>query len=313
MAQLDQLAISRVLGSTFQQFSRSRFGGLAAVRPVGQMLAARPKPPVRLAPDNERDAKLIEAFEKAHQGFSVDRTFADPILTSKFIAIARSLGVDAPQAAICRRVLRMRKEGGFPVATTKEDKRNLSPYLIPAELAFAQLTYHYDASYDDLLSDPEIGSAFDELAFKVGRGAGELVDYRLAALHLRKNVRTRKPSIVKELAKIDVADLTSSWQDIGLLSVVPAADVPESEGILSILEPNRHLYLTRHKNLRMGVELFQDKDVLSAIANRFWKPSPNSITIQVLQRNDVKGSTLSAWELKSLELYRPIFNMPLAA
>ena len=94
----------------------------------------------------------------------------------------------------------MRKEGGFPIRTTKEDNRNLHPFLIPAELAFAKLTYRYDASYDDsFLADPDVGKAFDENVARVGR-SDDLVAYRLAALHLRKNVRSRRRADAEHLA-----------------------------------------------------------------------------------------------------------------
>ena len=313
MSELDQLAISRVLGSTLQPFSRSGFGGFSAVRVVGEMLAARPAPPAKLQPNVSRDRKLIAAFKKTHKGYSIDRAFADPVLSSRFAMVARNLGIKAPHAAMCRRLLGMRKEGGFPVPTTKVDHRDLAPFLIPAELAFAQLTYRVDASYDDLLVDPTIGAAFDELAFQIGRGMGEIVDYRLAALHLRKNVRTRKPKLIPEMAKIDVPALAPRWHQLGSLTQVVTARVPETEGILSLMEPERHLYLTRHKNLRMGVQVFLDKDVLSTMGNRFWKPLPDKITIEVIGPRDVKGVCLAALELKSLELHRPIFNMPIAA
>src|SRR5437879_3496286 len=139
MGDLDQFAISRILGSTFHPYSRTGFGGFSAVKAVGEMLAARPKPAARLGPDGLRDAKIIQAFQAIHKGYSVDRVLADPELAGRFIGRAQQLGVDAPPALINRRLLRIRKAGGFPVETTVEEKRDLRPFLIPAELAFAQL------------------------------------------------------------------------------------------------------------------------------------------------------------------------------
>jgi site-specific DNA-methyltransferase (adenine-specific) len=186
MNELDQLAISRILGSTLHPIARPDFGGFSAVKTIGVMLANRPRDTTPLAPDRSRDAAITQAFRDTHQGFSVDRVLADPKLTIRLVRRCHELGADAPHVLICRRLLRLRKEGGF-VKATREDKRDLNPFLIPAELAFAQMTYRYDASYDDLLADPKIGARFDELVAKIGR-TGDVVGYRLAALHLRKNV-----------------------------------------------------------------------------------------------------------------------------
>ena len=119
-------------------------------------------------------------------------------MAARYVKHCQQLGVDASHAAICRRLLGLRKAGRFPVKTTREDKRDLHSFLIPAELAFAKLTYRYDASYDDLLADPVVGKAFDENVAKVVRSA-DAVAYRLAALHLRKNVRSRRKADAEQL------------------------------------------------------------------------------------------------------------------
>ena len=193
MSDLDQLMISRILGSIVRPISRPAFGGFSTTGTVGQMLANRPTEIKPLGPDKSRDAIIVQAFGEIHDGYSVDRTLADPRLAARYVKHCRQLGIDAPHAAVCRRLLRLRKAGGFPIKTTRTDKRDLHPFLIPAELAFAKLTYRYDASYDDLLADPDVGKAFDENVAKVGR-SGDAVDFRLAALHLRKNVRSRRNS-----------------------------------------------------------------------------------------------------------------------
>jgi len=280
------------------------------------MLASRPRKPVGLAADPTRDAKIVEAFEKTHDGYAIDRVFSDPELCLRFIEVAHRLGVDASYTAICRRLMGIRKSGKFKVVTTKKDKRDPRPFLIPAELAFAQLTYRHDASYDDMLLDPAVGAEFDALAKKIGR-IGSAVDYRLAALHLRKNVRSRRGDERSLVEKLDLSELNLRWHPLGPLSKVTLNDIPTTEGLFSLSEPNRYLYLTTHPNLRSGVKVFQDPDVLSAVGNQFWSPSPDNISLQVVRQEDLKsrvtGSTLSGQlrllELKSLDVYQPIFNM----
>jgi site-specific DNA-methyltransferase (adenine-specific) len=308
MSELDQLRISRILGSTVRPISRPVFGGFTAVGTVGLMLANRPVQMTPLAPDKPRDSIIVEAFAQIHDGYSVDRTLADPQLAARFVKLCRKLGIDAPHAAVCRRLLRLRKAGGFPVQTTREEKRNLHPFLIPAELAFAKLTYRYDASYDDLLADPDVGKAFDENVANVGR-LGNAVDYRLAALHLRKNVRSRRKADAKQLARLDISKVKAHWHTPGHLSDVRLDTVPDSEGVFSLREPGRYLFLSQSDDLRAGVGVFQDEDVLASMGNHFWSPSPDNITVDFLRPQDVRDVNLRLFEFKAIETYQPIFNM----
>jgi hypothetical protein len=307
MSDLDQLTISRILGSTVRPISRRAFGGFSAVGTVGQMLANRPIQIVRMAPDRSRDSIIDKTFAQIHDGYSVDRTLADPQLAARFVKRCQQLGIDAPHAAICRRLLCLRKAGGFPVKTTREDKRNLHPFLIPAEIAFAKLRYRFDASYDDLLADPDVGNAFDENVAKVG-GSADAVAYRLAALYIRKNVWSRRNSDVKQLAHLDISKV-SHWHTRGHLSDVRLDAVPDSEGVFSLREPGRYLFLSQSENLRSDVGIFQDADVFASVGNHFWSPSPDKITVDFVRPEDVRGVSLRRFESKAIETYQPIFNM----
>jgi hypothetical protein len=189
---LDQLAVSRILGSTFQSYPRTIFGGFSAVKAVGEMLATRPKRGQRLAADASRDAKIVEAFSATHEGYSVDRLLADPAL--------------------------------------------------------------------------------------------------------------------------DITELDRRWQFVGTIGSISIENVPNKAGIFAISEPDRYLFLTRHSNMREGAQRFHDQALLDAIGNRFWKPSPESISLQLIPREDAAGITLRLLELKAIETYRPIFNLlPVAA
>lgn len=306
MSDLDHLTISRILGSTVRPISRPAFGGFSAVGTVGEMLANRPVEILPLAPDESRDSAIVKAFAHVHDGYSVDRTLADPRLAAQFVNLCKQLGVDASHAAVCRRLLRLRKSGRFPVKTTKVDKRNLHPFLIPAELAFAKLSYRFDASYDDLLADPVVGKAFDDIAAKLGQ-SGDAVAFRLAALHLRKNIRSRRKADAEHVARLDITK--ARWHTLGHLSELRLDALPDSEGVFSLREPDRYLFLSQSDNLRSGVAFFQDNDVLAVVANHFWSPSPDKITIDFVTPEDVRGENLRFFEFKAIETYHPIFNM----
>jgi hypothetical protein len=313
MGDLNQLAISRILGSTVRPISRPVFGGLSTVATVGQMLTNRPVDTPPLAQDESRDSIIVNAFAKIHNGYSIDRTLADPQLAFRFVKRCQQLGVDAPHAAVCRRLLRLRKAGGFPVKTTKKDKRDLQPFLIAAEIAFAKVTYHFDASYDDLLAEPDVGKAFDENIAKVGQ-AGDVVGYRLAALHLRKNIRSRRKVDAEELTHFDISQLSACWHTPGNLSEVQLDALPASKGVFSLREPERYLFLSQSENLRSAVDMFQRGDVLASLANHFWSPFPRRIEVGFVKEEDVPGKSLRLFEFKAIEIYRPVFNMlPTAA
>lgn len=315
MGDLDHFRISRILGSTVSPFTRRPFGGLDVSASTGTMLACRPKAIARLDRNDDRDARIVQAFSAVHLGYSVDRLLADPVLTRKFTDQCRKDGLTAPAAAINRRLLRIRKATDLPVVlpkATREDPRNLPPFLIAAELAFVQVTYRFGATVDDLLADPELGEFFDQLAMKIHPG-GEAVDYRLAALHLRKNVRARASSDQNRLADIGEDELAEQWVIQGPMSRVPISEIPEEEGVFAVVEPNRYLFLTRHCSIREGVEEFRGRRVLEALGNRFWTPSVDRIGIQTIKQTPENQQRLRLLELKAIEVYHPIFNLPLKA
>ena len=74
-------------------------------------------------------------------------------------------------------------------------------------------------------------------------------------------------------------------------------------------EPDRYLFLSQSENLRSGVGVFQEKDVLASVGNHFWTPSPDIITVDFLRPEDVDGVSLRLFEFKAIETYQPIFNM----
>ena len=99
------------------------------------------------------------------------------------------------------------------------------------------------------------------------------------------------------------------WRSPGLLSDVQLDTVPETEGVFSLREPTRYLYLSRYPDLRSGIRLFQDEGVLAAVGNRFWTPSAKNISVDFLKKDDVRGVNLRLFELKALEKHHPLFNM----
>ena len=311
MSDLDQIRISQILGSTVRPYNGGGFGAFGVAASTAEMLANRPRPEVKLKQDTQRDQAIVQAFSETHQGFAVDRLLADPQLTSKFLRRVKDLGVDAPAVAINKRLLRIRKATDLAVsvpAATKRDKRDLSRFLIAAEVAFALISRTRPVTSDDLLADPAIGLEFDALAQRFA-GVGDVIDLRLALLHLRKNIRSRSNSDLQILQSIGTNEVANRWLPLGSLERIDLENIPSSEGVFSIADPNRYLYLTKYSSLREGLSQFKRDKVLESLGNHFWKPNPTSIAVQIIQRHTGDQFPLRIIEAKALDIYRPAFNL----
>ena len=116
--------------------------------------------------------------------------------------------------------------------------------------------------------------------------SGDVVAYRLAALHLRKNVRSRRKADAKQLAHLDISKVRPIGTRPGTCRMSDWMQVPDSEGVFSLREPDRYLFLSQSENLRSGVGVFQDNDVLASVGNHFWSPSPDKITVDFVRPED---------------------------
>lgn len=173
--------------------------------------AARPnaKRPTRekanVPPPPDRDGKslllvqrgLRDAFVQVGNGFSLDRVVADPDLNQKLVDRCRRFGLPGDARSWNRMLFRMRKAGLLAdIATYQRTKigwPECDPFLFASEIAWRQvmLTHEEAHSLDDIVCDPALVGAFDQVAASLCPGFS-LFHYRWGALKLRKEANAAR-------------------------------------------------------------------------------------------------------------------------
>jgi site-specific DNA-methyltransferase (adenine-specific) len=152
-----------------------------------------------VAPRNGQDVRsvvrsaIVEAFYAAHEGFSIDWLLANPSLQAAFHEECQSAGLIGGPADWNRELLRLRKTGSFPkrgpIKKVHISDDELDAYSFAAEIAWCLTSEkHGWPSLDEILCDPQKSAYFDKMARRFASGF-EIVQYRWAALHLRKASR----------------------------------------------------------------------------------------------------------------------------
>lgn len=225
----------------------------------------------------------------------------------------------AADHAIALRLLGLRKSPRKHVrikkAAVKEPKRSFIDFAFAAEIAMSQIKYRYGASVDDILAYPDIGREFDKLAAGLYPGLTPL-DYRLAALHVRKS-RFCEAGERDLFDAIKTASVERNARDYGALENLDLDKVDGVEGIMSIVEQtsqNRELYISQTKNAKQAVLPFTQKRTLAAIASSFWTPSLATIRLVVYDiHQQLRIAPGSLWTKKLISVKGPIFNYSVAA
>ncbi len=314
---LNQFFVSRILGSTMKHAKRPSFGPLGSLHAQHQTLANRPKRGEQVTFTPPTDRIIARAFEETRQGMPIDRVLADPELAAKFIRRCHQLEVRAPAPAIVLRLFQFRKSPGklvrIPRATVREPRRDFSQYLFASEMASAQIRYRFGASVDDILGYTEIGGEFDRLAAQLMPGF-EPLDYRLAALHVRKS-RYCKAEEASLFDTISSARAENTRRDYGSLDRLDLQELDQVNGILGLVEDarlSRFLYITQASSVSQSVLPFTRKETFAALANSFWSPSLSSIHLVVYGiRDGYDNISQSIWAKKLIHDKMPIFNWPI--
>lgn len=309
MADLNQFAISRVLGSRIAPGDEPRFGRLRLLPMVahshGPLLSAIT--PGRLG--GKYDGQIKRALDAVAVGFSAERLLADPSMAQAFDRKARELGIVAPPALIRRRLLCLRKSGSRILKTTvKERVPSVEPHnAFAIEYAVVRMARIYGASVDDILCEESLGSEFQSVVESLAPDCSPLA-CRLAALYLRKtrNLRSLRRHA---LDRLDPKAVEGRWLELGnvdecrveLLTGVGAA-------ILRVDEAERSLYVSRTDSVAELASTLVSPHLWTCIANHFWHPDTSGIRLKVLSHRDVEEK-LNAWELRLIQLMEPIFNM----
>jgi len=170
---------------------------LAAVR-AGQPLDGSAEP-LKSAPTTPRaralDLKsgIIEAFDAARAGFSVDHLLTNPEINQAFIFECQRRSLPGSAVDWNRFLLRLRKSKSLPKFDVIRKRpftgAELEDFGFASEIALQQLTSRTGLTLDEVLCDPLLAAQFDEIAASYRPGFTPF-EYRWAAMTIRKRART---------------------------------------------------------------------------------------------------------------------------
>ncbi len=321
MDDVNQYAISRTLGSKMIPVKRARFGNFALLETTADALRAQhASNPSRGAPDftYDEDRLVVQAFEDVRRGLAPDAILWDRSLARDFAKRCRQLGLDAPDAFLNRRLLNIRKgirryeKQGISIApATRSDTH---PSIVPQyahviEFALVRLRYRYGASIDEILLDPGLGEQFEKMALELAPKLSNM-DLRLGALYIRKTRHFEK----KDLASIEGLDLEvveKAWSKPVSLEAVNPDSVPSSPGLLELKEEGRYLYISRNNDIRPAADQMRSGNAFDLVANGFWTPRLDKITLQFITGATVGDISINVWEKRLIRDQEPIFNWPI--
>jgi site-specific DNA-methyltransferase (adenine-specific) len=273
-----------------------------AVGPAGDDFSAS------AAVDSLLEKGLREAFRRVADGYSPDRVVADPALNQQFADQCRVLGLPGDRRTWNRRLLNFRKAGKLvSVRTAKRTEiswQQCDEYLLASEIALACMLRDGGESVDEVLCDPKLAEAFDQIARRFAPGFTPL-EYRWAALKLRKEAKVARARSQVLQKRNNPAGLNRPVA----VTEVPWDAVPDAPGVY-LVQGNRDasladLYAGQTLNLRDRLRRqFADATVLAA-----WHERSGACDLQI-RTSAIDGGTsdLLAYESLLIQLHQPLLN-----
>ena len=321
MDELNQYAISKVLGSQMTPVKRGRFGNFGLLGTTAEALrAGQSSHPSHgtVSFSLDQDRLVVRAFEEVRQGASPDAVLWNRSLAAAFTRRCRELGLNAPDAFLNRRLINIRKDSrryekhGISIAPSTKSETH--PSIVPRyahviEFALVRLRYRYGKSIDEILLDPALGEKFEQLASELAPGLTS-VDLRLGALYIRKTRHFKKKD-QDEIESHPVGLVDGAWSEAVSLAAMKPADVPSSPGLIELKEGDRYLYISRNNDLRPAAAQLQTGKAFELVSSGFWTPHLEEITFQFVPGAKVGGIGIGVWERRLIRDHEPIFNWPI--
>jgi hypothetical protein len=318
MSNLNHYAISKILGSTMKPVKGIRFGHFGILATTAETLKALQEGERELASGTfslDADRLVSQAFEDVRNGASTDALLWDTDLAGRFLERCRELNLGLSAAALVHRLMHIRKHQAVyrkhGITLSPTTRMEPHPSIVPQyahaiEFALVRLWYRYGAAIDTILADPELREQFENLALQVAPDlTGEQL--RLGALYIRKMRRFRKGDVEKARPLKPAVVEGAMTPPVSLARVSPE-DVPSAPGLLELQEGERYLYVARNENLRPAVEQLRTGRPFSVLADNFWQPALEDITLRYVEGWKVDGVEVSRWELRLIQAREPVFN-----
>jgi DNA modification methylase len=222
--------------------------------------------------DDVRDA-ILSAFADVAEGHSADHLLCDPDMSAAFVAACKQRSIAGDARMWHSFLLRLRKSGDLPRATTKTPRiawSDMEPYRDAAEAAMKLVAIDYGMTLDEMLCSGAAVGEFDRLAELFSPGFTPY-QYRWAALALRKRARTKRFQ--------DAAiSQTQRWADAPAPKSVAIAKSlvagNEAQGVYEIANDHEVLYVGEAANVRDRLENVLENETWRRFAPtrvRIWK------------------------------------------
>jgi site-specific DNA-methyltransferase (adenine-specific) len=311
MSDLNHYAISAILHSEIVgpvEVAHGQIASLGDAQRYFDVLAAdeRPAGTGRRQSGEINIDRLKQAFFAARETFkdrgSTDLYIADPKRNEVFLALCRRFGIKASDYRINKTLFNARKNKLLPGLKSERTSIEYGEFAFASEFAATQLRYKAGASIDDILCDPDLASQFDTIAREVTPGFSSF-EYRWAILSIRKAGRHQRLPASFRLPKF-----TTGFR----LLRDPIEQIPDQSGVYLLFERQKLLYTRSAVDLRHGVELHRNANILKAINERLWRPDPANFIVDFATVNRPM-SFLQAIERKLVEERHPVFNIPRSA
>ena len=247
-------------------------------------------------------AGIVEAFRLTHDGFSVDRVVADPVLNEAFVDACARVGIAGDARTWNILLFRLRKAGKLThIRTTNRtsfDWRHCDEFIFASEIAWKMLEDDRASSLDEILCDPILAHEFDTIAKRFSPGFSPL-EYRWAALKIRKQAcdamaHASSLAVPSKLGKaIHLAKLTKR-------------DVPNSPGVYLLSSAkSRRLYAGGSVDLRTRLA-----KQFAARPKQHWRKMFDPLTIQFFPVVIRPYEALS-WQSCFVSKFHPELNLDL--
>lgn len=317
MSDIDYFEIARILGGRLHRCERPAFSGFNAYRTAAESLRSVVNAAERRQQLTDLDyVRISAAFEKTRQGYEVDRVLIDASLRKEFLREVKKYKVNASDTMICRGLQAIRKSNRYDInlsPTTNRAGVHAEKYFYAAELAFTQLTYQFEFTVDDIVTDADIADSYVSICKKID-STGSALEYKWAALSLRKQRSLTKKRIEKIL-HVRPSMITRKFHHFGTLDSIDFSKLPISGGVFAFSEnstKDRYLYIGAAKNIRSAVVPFKNATPFKNLAGEFWLPDSSRIHLEA-GHFDRKYFDASPRDLsfRLIDKYKPVFNVPI--
>ena len=318
---VNQYALSQALGSQVRPIRATRFGNFGLLETTATALQARHTIPQRSKAEHlsyAEDEVIVRAFEAVRGGAAPDAILWDTDLSSRFYQQCQALGVLAPPVVLGKRLINVRKnqarykKRGIVISpTTKSEPHTsaLPQFAHVIEFALVRLRFRFGASIDEILLDPELAKQFERHAHDIAPEATSQ-ELRLGALYLRKTRFLNKQEKAA-LASLNSSELDEDFTSPTKLSEVAKLAPPDAPGLIEVRDEKRFLYISRNESLLSAIRSFESGKAFSIMANNFWTPQLDHITLQYVAGDEFHGETASKWEKRLIYEREPVFNWPM--